>query len=212
LRFILIGFGKFGRLSFDRLRTTFRSAEFVIVDPELQPGPVISDKIRLIRAGGAEFLSYDDQLTDTDLIVPVAPFNIAAAYIKDSCKQTESVSFPEDLAEYFENCSFVDQFTLCVSNANFICPDDCPEGDTCTVTGQRRIPMYERIERINAYGFKILVVRSFQLAPGVGGYTYGNLKSLREVIRSTQNYIIATSCKCHAILSSIKVNRGDALL
>ncbi|MGO9738418.1 MAG: hypothetical protein ACLPVO_13435 [Desulfomonilaceae bacterium] len=206
MRFILIGFGKFGRLSFDRLRSTFVDAEFIIVDPSIEQNSVISDaKIRPIPAGGVEILLNYDQLSETDLIVPVAPLNIAGAYIWAYYSGSEYSSLPVGLADHFKNLWLIDHATLCVSNANFICPDDCPEGDTCTITGERRMPMYEKIECLKFPGFEIRVIRSFQLAPGVGGYTLGSLISIRDSVASGQKYVIATSCKCHAILSAIRV-------
>ncbi len=206
MRFILIGFGRFGRLSFDRLRSMFVDAEFIIVDPNIEQSSVISDaKIRPIRADGVEFLLNYDQLSETDLIVPVAPFNIAGAYILAYYSGSEYSSLPVGLADHFKNLWLIDHATLCVSNANFICPDDCPEGDTCTVTGERRIPMHEKIERLEFSDFETRVVRSFQLAPGVGGYTLGSLTSIRDSVALGEKCVIATSCKCHAILSAIRV-------
>jgi len=204
LRFILIGFGKFGRLSFDRLRSTFKSAKFVIVDPNLcLVRDAFDDSTRLIPSDGIEFLANNTQLLETNLVVPVAPFNIAASYILASSHGTGYVDLPAGMSDHFENWSLVNQSTLCISSGQFICPDDCPEGETCSVTGERRVPMHDKIERIKSPGFQILVVRSFQLLPGVGGYFFRDLQSLRQTIQPVQRYVIATSCKCHAILTSI---------
>ncbi|MGC8605502.1 MAG: hypothetical protein ACP5VS_17695, partial [Desulfomonilaceae bacterium] len=185
------------------------AAEFVIVDPSLKDASIFSDdKIKAITTDGIEFLLNYGQLSKTDVIVPVAPFNIAAAYIVASYTGAKYVRLPIGFSDHFQNTWLINYSTLCVSNANFICPDDCPEGEFCTVTGERRIPMYEKIECLKFPDFKIMVLRSFQLAPGVGGYKLGSLLSLRDSVVSGQKYVVATSCKCHAILSAIEWGVG----
>lgn len=60
-----------------------------------------------------------------------------------------------------------------VSHADFICPDDCPEPDDfCFFTGQeRKRNMHDLLKEIDLPGFRPIVVRSHQLAHGVGGCT-----------------------------------------
>ncbi len=206
MRYILIGFGKFGKLTFQRLKSIFPDSEFIILDPFLEPDTLVSDeKIKVIPVGGVEFLIGNDLLYDTDVIVPVAPFNIAATYVLSFYNHARCTNLPERIEEHFQNCSLIDHATIVVSNANFLCPDDCPEGDRCTVTGELRAPMYDRIEHLSFPGYVIAVLRSFQLAPGVGGYSLSDLRSLTYSVSSEGKYLIATSCKCHAIISSIKI-------
>ncbi len=208
MRFILIGFGKFGQLAFDRLRSKFVDAEFIIVDPSINRSSVVPGPgIWPIRNDGVEFLLSHYQLAETDLIVPVAPFNIAGAYIFAYYRGSEYAILPARLADHFKNHWLIDNSTLCVSSVDFICPDDCPEGDTCTVTGEQRTPMHEKIEYLDFSDYDIRVLRSFQLAPGVGGYTLRSLRSLRDSLTLGQKYVIATSCKCHAMLSAIKIQK-----
>jgi hypothetical protein len=97
---------------------------------------------------------------------------------------------------------------LYASNADFICPPDCPEaGRVCSVTGRRRPRnMHAFIRQIRAAGVKILVVRSFQLAPGVGGLRPRDLfEALRQIQSAATPVVLATACKCHAVLNSFKI-------
>ncbi len=99
----------------------------------------------------------------------------------------------------------VDGSALCCSRADFLCPDDCPEGDLCSVTGMpRERPLFEIIEGLRVPGFATLVQRSHQILPGVGGYSVGELRSL-ALQRAAGRYLIATSCKCHGIVTAVRI-------
>ncbi len=92
---------------------------------------------------------------------------------------------------------------LYASYAGFLCPADCLEAANCAVTGERRPEnLYRRIARIDLVGVNILVVRSYQLAAGLGGIRSVDLKKAVESIREqTGPFLLATSCKCHAVLT-----------
>ncbi|MGC8657713.1 MAG: hypothetical protein ACP5U1_01440 [Desulfomonilaceae bacterium] len=210
MRYILIGFGKFGKLTFERLKAISPQGNFIILDPALvHETASIDEKVRMIPTGGVEFLLKNDLLFDTDIIVPVAPFNIAARYVISFYKNACQINLPEGVENFFQNFSFITPSTIVVSNADFLCPDDCPEGDRCTVTGELRMPMYERIGRLNFPGYVVAILKSLQLAPGVGGYSLSDLRSLTHSVRARGKYLIGTSCKCHAIISSIEIASGN---
>jgi hypothetical protein len=93
------------------------------------------------------------------------------------------------------------------SNAAFTCPPDCPEaGRTCTATGRPRPRVMHRFLReLPAPGVKKLVVRSLQLAPGVGGLRPGDLFAALDAVRAaTSPVMLATACKCHAVVNLFK--------
>ena len=96
-----------------------------------------------------------------------------------------------------------------VSYADFRCPDDCPEpSDHCTVTGKKRgKPLYKLLGDIALPGFRVHVIRSRQLAPGIGGYSIGDLEGLRERVEGGGNskWLVGTACKCHGIISAVEV-------
>lgn len=205
MRFVIVGFGKFGRIAFDRLKNQSTSATFIIVDPNISIGDFSPDKqTRWIQQSGPEFLLDHDQLLETDVVIPVAPFNVAAAFIVGSNLGIRTVEIPNRLCDQFQNSLLVDKSNLCVSHADFVCPDDCEEGETCSVTGEIREPMFQLIERLIVPDFTVLTLRSFQLAPGVGGYTLLSLRSMFDAIKSGQNFLVATSCRCHGIITAIQ--------
>jgi hypothetical protein len=85
-----------------------------------------------------------------------------------------------------------------------MCPDDCPEGDFCMVTGEPRDePLFRTLAKIAIPGFGIIVQRSFQVLPGIGGYPFADLRSLGQKIKQGP-YVLATSCKCHGILTGLR--------
>jgi hypothetical protein len=95
-----------------------------------------------------------------------------------------------------------------VSYADFICPDDCPEPDVCTITGKRREkPLYELLRSLDV-GFRVHIIRSHQLAPGLGGYTVADLKRAAETLAGHRNgkWLVGTACKCHGILTAFEIH------
>jgi hypothetical protein len=102
--------------------------------------------------------------------------------------------------------------SLCASFATFICPDTCNEpDDICTHTkGPRPGNLFDELARIQAPNFDVLVIRSWQLAPGVGGYTGASVGKVRERIEQSEEgrYLIATSCRCHGVIDALGWKRG----
>jgi hypothetical protein len=57
------------------------------------------------------------------------------------------------------------------------------------------------------------VIRSWQLAPGVGGYRVAQLRaSLERIERQPTKYLIATSCRCHAVIDALIFQGGRRTL
>ena len=100
--------------------------------------------------------------------------------------------------------------SLLVSYADFRCPDDCPEpANRCTVTGKARgTPLYRLLAETEPRGFHMHVIRSRQLAPGVGGYRVRDLKELLEKVSEGRKgkWLVGTACKCHGILTAFELN------
>jgi hypothetical protein len=97
---------------------------------------------------------------------------------------------------------------LYTSLASFLCPEDCPEpAQFCTITKQRRAePLYRTLEDLRG-PFESRVIRSQQLAPGVGGYRPAALLTLLENIKKRtgprRTILISTSCRCHGVTSAL---------
>jgi hypothetical protein len=79
----------------------------------------------------------------------------------------------------------------------------------CSVTRKRRqANLFELIQNIKVPGYKTLVVRSRQLAPGVGGYQLSTLWRLLEAVKSSKKDILfATACRCHGVINALRFDR-----
>jgi len=97
--------------------------------------------------------------------------------------------------------------TVYASYATFLCPDFCNEPDElCTYTRKPRPGrLHETLARIAVKGCEVEVIRSVQLAPGVGGYPARSLRTVLEKIqrRGFGAFLIATSCLCHGVIDAL---------
>jgi hypothetical protein len=97
---------------------------------------------------------------------------------------------------------------LYTSLADFICSEDCPEpAQYCTITKKRRPkPLYQILEDIEG-AFESKVIRSLQLAPGVGGFKPEALLDLLENIKKRmephRSMLISTASRCHGVTSAL---------
>ena len=95
-----------------------------------------------------------------------------------------------------------------MSLADFLCPDDCPEPPKlCTVTGKPRgEPLYQRLGRMNPPGWSVAVLRSRQLAPGVGGCLPPEMLHIKQRIKAQGGtWLVATSCRCHGVVNGLSL-------
>jgi hypothetical protein len=93
-----------------------------------------------------------------------------------------------------------------------LCPEDCPEPeDGCTVTGEIRPPLFGVMADLPVPGFEVHVIRSRQLAPGVGGYRIADLKALqgRVLGRPGVKWLVGTACRCHGTITGLEIEGKD---
>ena len=208
----IIGGGRFGLRAAEILAHQ-GAAEVVVVDHDQERCRELADRgLRVECADGIGFLT--DHLTRPDnrlWIVAAAPVHVAFLWLRARLSETarvEAVPVPEEIAWRLPNAVAGGQGEVFASNADFICPPDCAEaGRICTATGRMRprsMPAF--IRRLASANVKILVVRSFQLAAGVGGLRPADLFSVLAEARSSKGTILlATACKCHAVISAFKM-------
>lgn len=209
---LIIGAGTFGS----------RAARILLQDSGPEVFIIDVDGSRLARlegfAGrkflddGAEFLIKNHKLLNPrNRIVPAIPRHLAFEWLKaflDRESQINQIPVPEPIESLLPNTWPGSEGSLLVSYADFVCPNDCSEPDSCTVTGERReLPLYELLRRLNVREFNVHVIRSRQLAPGLGGYRFADLKGIvRRIRRSeTTKWIIGTACRCHGILTALEI-------
>jgi hypothetical protein len=209
MSYIVLGYGKFGRLAVERLHAAFPSISITVV--ERSPAQVAGCSpagAAVVREDATAFLLTSELATPEAIIIPMVPFHLAASYIMARASGCRESPLPANLMEMVPNPLRLDEATLCCSKADFLCPDDCPEGDACTVTGLPRTPLYCDLEALRIPEITVLIQRSAQILPGIGGYQFKDLQSMALRIPSGK-YIVGTSCKCHAIMTGLEVDDLD---
>lgn len=139
-------------------------------------------------------------------MVAAVPLHLAFEWLKKSLSPVAELrrsSPPQLLIPLLPHASIAPSGDLYASWADFLCPEDCREGPKCAVTGKPRPEsLYRRIAGLDLAGVNILVVRSYQLAAGVGGIRAADLIRARNFILSQEGtFLLATSCKCHAVIT-----------
>ncbi len=211
--FWIIGGGKFGRRAAETIGRAGAAAEILIVERDARRCRRLKDSgFHVIEADGIEFLK--NRLVNPlqkQWIVTAAPVHVAYEWVwatlSDSF-QIEPFAMPAELTCQFPNAMRGAEGQWYASNADFICPPDCSEsGSVCSFTGRKRAQsMHAFIRHIHAPGVKIMVVRSYQLAPGVGGLRPRDLyEALHQIRMARPSFILATACKCHAVLNSFNI-------
>jgi hypothetical protein len=202
MRYVIVGFGKFGRIALERLVLAFHSPPVIVVESGSSPPARLPGNVRWIAEDAVSFLKEAHGPAREDVIIPMVPFHLAAAWIVARSPLITQIPLPMCLQSLLPHALPLDPCNLCASKASFLCPDDCPEGDVCTMTGEPREPLFADIAAIAPPGFTVLVQRSFQILPGIGGYLFGDLVELERCM-TPGRYVVATSCKCHAILTGL---------
>jgi hypothetical protein len=208
----IIGAGHFGARAADLIGRKKRAQPIFVVDfddgrlralANLPVSGVLSDGIRFLDEN---FKRLDPENT----IVPAVPEHLAFQWLKrhlSDSHRIQRIPWPAELERVFPNVWHGSEGSLLVSYADFMCPDDCPEPPSCTVTGERRErPLYDLIRGQTLSGFAIQVIRSRQIAPGLGGYRVKDLVKTAEAVKGggDAQWILGTACKCHGILTAFK--------
>ena len=218
--YLILGAGKFGRLALARLRERDPAARFVIVDKNraaleaLPSSP--EDRVAAIEADVATFLR--EQLANYaswDWLVPMVPVHVALLSLQEApqADNWELMEVPQEVEIIAPVAIRGSRGEVYLSRAKHICPDDCPSpADFCPVTGESRTPaLYEELAALKLPGFRVMVIPSRQLAPGVGGYSPKELMDLPDAIADgLDNLLIATACRCHGVVHALRRRQGSA--
>jgi hypothetical protein len=180
------------------------------------------DKESLIRLGdipvhkiehdGIDFLVIQYPRFDLrNTVVPAVPVHLAFQWLKAFFMgeyAIHQINTPQIIRERLPHPMDGSEGSVLTSYADFICPDDCPEPESCTVTGEKReVPLYRLMGDLKKSGFGVHVLRSHQLAPGVGGYKVGDMSEMAQRITGSRikKWILGTSCRCHGIVTSFEI-------
>jgi hypothetical protein len=146
-------------------------------------------------------------------VVPAVPVHVAYAWLSRKLAlegEVMRVPVAKEVDDLVPNPIRDGRGSLYCSVATFRCPDNCFEPvETCTVTGEpRRIDLFDLLGKISVPGYTVRVVRSHQLAPGVGGYRFSSLRQLLEEVRTFEHSVlIATACRCHGVVDGFRFRR-----
>jgi hypothetical protein len=210
---IVIGAGHFGKRAVEILSSRYGSALWVVDRDEQALTTLDCSRLGCILNEGVLFLiTHFHLLRNDNIVVPAVPLHLAFEWLKayqDKRFVIHPLPVPGKMKPLMPHSWDGRDGSLLVSYADFRCPDDCPEpAHECTVTGKRRgKPMHELLESLSVEGFRVHVIKSRQLAPGVGGYSVGDLKTLQERIESggEAKWLVGTACRCHGVISAMEV-------
>lgn len=207
-KFWILGAGRFGYMAAQRLGRRHPDSSFTVIDTREEKLTRIREELGFtVHTENALSFLTKTALPEDVWIVPAVPIHVAfqwfIARLRAVGQEVHILSVPEAVDQQIPNPYRAPGGTVYSSFATFLCPDNCsePEG-ICTSTGKPRLGnLFEHLSRIELPGIKVVVVRSRQLAPGVGGYPGGYLENkLSELSQSAGTYLVATSCRCHGVL------------
>lgn len=214
----IIGAGKFGRLAAKRLQHRYK---ILMVDPNVQDlsrdceSPHDTHQITRIREDGIQFLDhYLKPGSDVAWIIPCVPVHLAWEWCRlkfESAAPGSDRLVPHKLPKawyaYLPNPMQGKSTDVYVSHATFLCPDNCSEPDTfCTKTKRpRKQDMHALLEALTVYKIPSLVIKSRQIAPGVGGYPPQALFALLNQMKEQKGmFLVSTACRCHGVITAVK--------
>jgi hypothetical protein len=209
--YLIIGAGKFGSKAAARLRKKDAAAKITMVDQKPEAlGHAQSLGVGVVCSDGVAYLiKVLETAHMPDWIIPAIPLHLAFEWVlsKTASHGLSIRAVPEEVAERLPNPVRGPVGQLYVSYADFICPDNCREPfERCTFTGKpRRGLLYRTIEAMSGKDRCSVVVRSRQLAPGVGGYRPSDLAgSLEEVLECRAPLVLlSTACLCHGVIHAL---------
>jgi hypothetical protein len=208
----IIGAGHFGRRALRKLSENRKKRHFVLADPvkeNVEQGNFLNCEFE--QTDGIAFLNQHlFPGTEPDWIIPALPLHLAAEWclLRLGKERACRLPLPPEIEAQIPNAMRGATGDIYASHATFRCPDDCAEPlDICTVTQMpRKRNMFELLEDVRLPGFHSLVIRSFQLGPGVGGYRPVQLFDLIKAAENAENkLLISTACRCHGVMTGVEI-------
>jgi len=210
--FWIIGAGRFGTRAIRRLRGKRPDVRITVVDRDLNALQAVEGAgVTPVRDEGASYLTVHMEGADSpDWIIPAAPVHLAFEWVrlKLGAGALRKMPVPVEIEKRLPNPIRGSKGQLYVSYADFVCPDNCVEPfDRCTFTGKpRKGLLYRDLEYLFYDNFTPIVVRSHQLAPGVGGYRPEALRQSLARVRAAHGPILfSTACLCHGVVHAFEI-------
>ncbi len=215
--YIVIGCGHFGHRAVQALKSLSPSPRVIAVDRDRNQLRAVERRADQVHHGdGIHYLAgLPESQAVSYWIVPALPLHLALEWMLYTLNRAGATYTAERLPlpkafnprkVLWQHCTPTGTFYCSLSD--FTCPDDCPEPEEyCYVTQQPRpTPLYLILKEITCAGYHSLVVRSRIIVPGVGGYPFADLLTLRSFLLSNEgNYLLSTACTCHGIAGAISI-------
>lgn len=207
----ILGAGHFGALAARRISKRSKGKSIIVVDEDLEKLKELESlKIKTHEEDALSFL-INNFSNPPEWIVPAVPVHVAFEWLMEELRRNgvnaKRINVPGEVDDQVPNPYRMTERTLYASFADFVCPDNCSEPEEiCTKTKEpRKGNLFEVLAKIKVKGYKPIVLRSHQLAPGVGGYTPEALKKIySQVMVEPGKYLVATSCRCHGVIDAVK--------
>lgn len=211
----IIGGGRFGRQAAQKLLQSRPTMDITVIEQDVTVCKrLLKQPFNSICTDGIGYLSENLQASDDpDWIIPAIPVHVAYEWIRQKLSGRyffQPLAVPEEVAGILPNMVSGADGECYISNADFICPDDCREpSETCTHTGKPRPRiLHSFLKAIRHDNFGSIVITSRQLGPGIGGYAPAALfQALDEVVVSKPRILLSTACRCHGVMHAFNISR-----
>lgn len=209
----IIGFGRVGRRALERLNQRSPDVDITVVDPRYPRAPIDAvGKVQWCAEDGVSFLlrRLADQRSRSSWIVPAMPRHLAYEWLAaalTSFGRFEPQPVPQTVAVGLPNPAWGAEGQLYLSMADFLCPDTCIEPhDRCPTTGTPRpFDLHAHLAGLRHAAYRSVVLRSHQLAPGLGGFRGRQLTDALAAVRTRPAaYLFSTASKCHGVMHAFE--------
>ncbi|MEW5909085.1 MAG: potassium transporter [Thermodesulfobacteriota bacterium] len=207
----VIGCGKFGDRTVAHLLKESFGISITLVDSDQTRLLRWEGKVETVHRDGVEFVAHRlDEGDSPDWIIPALPVHLAFYWIMKTVTEIRLSPFalPKEIEGSLPNSVWGKDGEIYVSQADFMCPEECPEPPrNCTVTGKpRREDLFDSIKKMKFRDLEPLVIRSYQILPGSGGYTPEALFTARKAICKVRgNVMVTTACRCHGVIHGVSI-------
>jgi len=204
---LVVGGGRYGTKAVRYLMARRIPCVIVDPDPECMATSVVQEGegCALFVCGGLEevyriFLGHPPNPGFPAAPGPVAAGLASVAHgLRESPEGLQSLllGIPPDLVHGWEGGSL-----YLSRNRGGLCIPNCPEPDTCPVTGEpRSIPLSSELRNLLPDAH---VHESVQVAPGLGALRGVDVHALLTLKTRRAKVVVATACRCHGVVTVLE--------
>ncbi len=211
-KIVVLGAGKFGLRAVQTLKGKGNNRIMVVDADPRRCEAAVGEGIDAVNTDGITYLVDSLKGQDPpDWIIPCIPLHVAFQWLQATLPEgvtLEALPVPEQVRAQLPNPLEGAVGQLYISYADFNCPTDCPEpAKLCTFTGRaRKGTLYRTLAQIQSADFTSVIVRSKQIAPGLGGYQPDDLfMAISGVLVASGPVLLSTACKCHGVIQAFRL-------